>query len=58
MSVDDLPLGYANNLERFQVPVEEKIARLDEAFCLLEKSGRTSKTMIDLSDHFSNNLII
>ena len=58
MSVDDLPLGYAHNLERFQVPVEEKIARLDEAFRLLEKSGRTSKTMIDLSNHFSNNLIV
>lgn len=50
MASEDLPAGLRHSLERFQVPVSEKLARLDGAFARMAASGRPATTMQGLAD--------
>lgn len=50
VSSDDLPGGVSHSLERVEVPIAEKLARLDEAFALMAASKRPAATMQGLAD--------
>lgn len=44
---EDLSTQHSQYLERMDVPLQEKLRRLEEVFQILKRSGRTSGTMLE-----------
>lgn len=55
LDADDLPSGHAHALERMNVPVSEKLARLGEVFSQLAHSRREMLAVRGLARHFRRN---